>query len=222
MQAVYRTIESVAASRANIFITGESGTGKELAAEAVHKASPRAARPFVALNCGAIPRDLLESEIFGHVKGAFTGATDTRLGAAKAADGGTLFLDEIGEMPLHLQPKSLTALEQRQIVPVGANKPVPIDIRVIAATNVSVDQLSDESRFRQDLLFRLNTVEIDLPPPARAPAGHPPARGAFHRSLREEIRASRSAPCPTRWCRRWRPMTGPAMSARSAMPASGR
>jgi DNA-binding NtrC family response regulator len=164
MQAIYRVINLAARSRSTVFITGESGTGKEICAEAIHRRSPRRNGAFIALNCGAVPKELMESEIFGHVKGAFTGAAGERIGRLKAADKSTLFLDEIGNLPLHLQPKLLTALEQREVVPVGANKPIPIDVRVIAATNVSTDQLSDEKRFRQDLLFRLNTIEIELPP----------------------------------------------------------
>jgi DNA-binding NtrC family response regulator len=119
---------------------------------------------LVSVDLGAVSENLFESELFGHVKGAFTDARGDRIGRLQAADGGTLFLDEIGNLPLHLQPKLLTALEQRQVTPVGANKPVPIDVRVVAATNLPPDRLSDERTFRQDLLFRLNTVEIDLPP----------------------------------------------------------
>ncbi|MBL6456459.1 sigma-54-dependent Fis family transcriptional regulator [Belnapia sp. T6] len=164
MQAVYRTIENVAASRANIFITGESGTGKELAAEAVHKASPRAGKPFVALNCGAIPRDLLESEIFGHVKGAFTGATETRLGAAKQADGGTLFLDEIGEMPLEMQVKLLRFVQTGSFQPVGGSRPEKVDVRFVCATNRDPLAEVEAGRFREDLYYRLYVVPIELPP----------------------------------------------------------
>ena len=119
---------------------------------------------MVSVDLGATSESLFESELFGHVKGAFTGADSDRIGRLKAADHSTLFLDEIGNLPLHLQPKLLTALEQREVVPVGANKPIPIDVRVVAATNVSTDKLTDEKRFRQDLLFRLNTIEIELPP----------------------------------------------------------
>ncbi len=119
---------------------------------------------MVSIDLGATAESLFESELFGHAKGAFTGAAGDRMGRLKAADQSTLFLDEIGNLPLHLQPKLLTALEQRQVVPVGANRPVPIDVRVVAATNLSADRLADETRFRQDLLFRLNTIEIHLPP----------------------------------------------------------
>ena len=164
MARVWSLIERAGPTDANVLILGENGTGKELVARALHDRSRRAGQILVSVDLGAVAENLFESELFGHVKGAFTDARADRIGRMQAADGGTLFLDEIGNLPLHLQPKLLTALEQRQIVPVGANKPVPIDIRVIAATNCPVDQLADESRFRQDLLFRLNTVEIDLPP----------------------------------------------------------
>jgi DNA-binding NtrC family response regulator len=164
MARVFSLIERAGPTDANVLILGENGTGKELVARALHMRSRRADQILVSVDLGSVAESLFESELFGHVKGAFTDARTDRIGRMQAADGGTLFLDEIGNLPLHLQPKLLTALEQRQIVPVGANRPVPIDIRVIAATNCPVDQLSDEGRFRQDLLFRLNTVEIDLPP----------------------------------------------------------
>jgi two-component system repressor protein LuxO len=164
MQAVYRTIESVAASKANVFITGESGSGKELAADAVHRASPRRARPFIALNCGAIPRDLLESEIFGHVKGAFTGATETRPGAARLADGGTLFLDEIGDMPFDMQVKLLRFVQTGTFQPVGASKAEKVDVRIVSATNRDPWAEVEAGRFREDLYYRLYVVPLELPP----------------------------------------------------------
>ena len=164
MQAVYRTIEAVAASRASVFITGPSGTGKELAAEAVHKASPRRDRAFVALNCGAIPRDLLESEVFGHIKGAFTGATADRIGAAKLADGGTLFLDEIGEMPLEMQVKLLRFVQTGGFQPVGAARTEKVDVRFVCATNRDPMLEVEQGRFREDLFYRLYVVPIELPP----------------------------------------------------------
>ncbi|MGG5811925.1 sigma-54-dependent transcriptional regulator [Falsiroseomonas sp. CW058] len=164
MQAVYRTVESVAASKANVFITGESGTGKELAAEAVHRASPRRGRGFVALNCGAIPRDLLESEIFGHVKGAFTGATENRTGAAKLADGGTLFLDEIGEMPLDMQVKLLRFVQTGILQPVGASRAEKVDVRIVSATNRDPWAEVEAGRFREDLYYRLYVVPVEMPP----------------------------------------------------------
>ena len=164
MARVYSLIERAAPTEANVLILGENGTGKELVARELHRRSRRSENVLVSVDLGAVAENLFESELFGHVKGAFTDARADRIGRLQAAHGGTLFLDEIGNLPLHLQPKLLTALEQRQVVPVGANKPVAIDLRVIAATNLAPDQLSDESRFRQDLLFRLNTVEIELPP----------------------------------------------------------
>ena len=164
MQAVYRTIEAVAPSRASVFVTGESGTGKELVADAIHKASPRAKGPLVALNCAAIPRDLLESEIFGHVKGAFTGATDNRPGAAKQAEGGTLFLDEIGEMPLEMQVKLLRFLQTGSFQPVGASRPEKADVRIVSATNRDPLGEVEAGRFREDLYYRLYVVPIELPP----------------------------------------------------------
>jgi DNA-binding NtrC family response regulator len=164
MQRVRMLIERAAPTDANVLILGENGTGKEIVAREIHRLSRRADKPMVSIDLGATSESLFESELFGHVKGAFTGAAGERIGRLKAADKSTLFLDEIGNLPLHLQPKLLTALEQREVVPVGANKPIPIDVRVIAATNLAPDQLSDEKRFRQDLLFRLNTIEIELPP----------------------------------------------------------
>jgi len=164
MARIWSLIERAGPTDANVLILGENGTGKELVARELHRRSRRADQLLVSVDLGAVAENLFESELFGHVKGAFTDARADRIGRLQAADRGTLFLDEIGNLPLHLQPKLLTALEQRKVVPVGANKPVPIDVRVIAATNCPPEQLSEESRFRQDLLFRLNTVEIDLPP----------------------------------------------------------
>jgi len=161
---VLSLIARAAPTDANVLILGENGTGKELVARELHRLSARAAGVMLSVDLGAIAENLFDSELFGHVKGAFTDARGDRIGRLQAADGGTLFLDEVGNLPLHLQPKLLTALEQRQVTPVGANRPVPIDVRVVSATNLPPDQLSDERRFRQDLLFRLNTVEIELPP----------------------------------------------------------
>lgn len=164
MQAVYKTIDSASASNATVFITGESGTGKEVCANAIHCAGRRRNRPFVALNCGAIPHGLIESELFGHVKGAFTGATGEREGAAKRADGGTLFLDEIGEMEIDLQSKLLRLIQSRSFTKVGGAKEESVDIRIICATNR--DPLADvrAGRFREDLYYRLNVIPIALPP----------------------------------------------------------
>jgi len=164
MQRVRTLIDRAAPTDANVLILGENGTGKEIVAREIHRLSRRSGQPMVSVDLGATAETLFESELFGHVKGSFTGAESDRMGRLKAADHSTLFLDEIGNLPLHLQPKLLTALEQREVLPVGSNKPIPIDVRVVAATNASVDQLADEKRFRQDLLFRLNTIEIELPP----------------------------------------------------------
>ena len=164
MAAVYQVIRSVAASKASVFITGESGTGKELAAEAIHKSSPRAGKEFVALNCGAIPRDLLELEVFGHVKGAFTGATADRVGAAKLADGGTLFLDEIGEMPLEMQVKLLRFVQTGSYSPVGSSRVEKVDVRFVCATNRDPMLDVQSGRFREDLYYRLYVVPLELPP----------------------------------------------------------
>ena len=163
MQAVYQTIESVAGSRASVFITGESGTGKELAAEALHRASSRRQKPFITLNCAAIPKDLLESEIFGHVRGAFTGATTDRPGAARMADGGTLFLDEIGEMPLDLQAKMLRFIQTGTVQPVGSSRTETVDIRFVAATNRNPLAEVEAGRFREDLYYRLHVIPLHLP-----------------------------------------------------------
>jgi DNA-binding NtrC family response regulator len=164
MQAVYRIIESAAASKATVFITGESGTGKEVAAEAIHAQSPRAKRPFVPLNCGAIPRDLMESEIFGHVKGAFTGAMVDRDGAARQAESGTLFLDEICELDINLQTKLLRFLQTGSFVAVGGSKTERVDIRVVCATNRDPLKEVEAGRFREDLYYRLHVIPLHLPP----------------------------------------------------------
>lgn len=164
MQAVYQVLESAAPSKAGVFITGETGTGKELAARAVHTASSRAGRAFVAVNCGAIPKDLIESELFGHVKGAFTGATADRVGAAELANGGTLFLDEIGEMPIDLQPKLLRFLQTGSYSRVGDGRVRQADIRIVAATNRDPWGAVRAGRLREDLYFRLNVIPVELPP----------------------------------------------------------
>ena len=164
MDAVFTIVERAAPTDANVLILGENGTGKELVARELHAQSSRANRVFLAVDMGSISESLFESELFGHRKGAFTGAGDDRAGRFQAADGGTLFLDEIGNLPMHLQAKLLSALEQRQVTPVGADRPQTFDVRVIAATNAPIEQLRDADLFRPDLLFRLNTVEITLPP----------------------------------------------------------
>ena len=164
MADTQRQIAAIAASSAPAFITGESGTGKELCAEAIHAGSPRAGKPFVALNCGAIPRDLMESEIFGHLKGAFTGAISDREGAAAAADGGTLFLDEICEMDPQLQTKLLRFLQTGTIQPVGSTHTRKVDLRIICATNRNPHEEVANGRFREDLFFRLHVLPVTLAP----------------------------------------------------------
>jgi len=164
MERIRKLIERAAPTDANVLILGENGTGKEIVAREIHHLSRRSEKPMVSIDLGATSESLFESELYGHVKGAFTGAGGERIGRLKAADGSTLFLDEIGNLPINLQPKLLTALEQRQVLPVGSNRSLPIDVRVIAATNLSAEQLSDPGRFREDLLFRLNTIEIEIPP----------------------------------------------------------
>lgn len=164
MQNVYRMIEAVAPSKATVFITGESGTGKEVCAEAIHKQGTRADKPFVAINCGAIPKDLMESEIFGHVKGAFTGASSMRAGAASQAHGGTLFLDEIGEMDMELQTKLLRFVQTGRFQKVGGSQEEQVDVRFLCATNRDPWEEVQAGRFREDLYYRLYVVPIHLPP----------------------------------------------------------
>ena len=164
MKHIQSLISRSAPTEANVMILGENGTGKELVAREIHQQSARAQQVFMSVDLGAISESLFESELFGHKKGAFTGAQHDRVGRLQAADGGTLFLDEIGNLPLHLQAKLLTVLEQRKVTPLGANKAIAFNVRVVSATNLKAEALKDEQRFRPDLLFRLNTVEIKLPP----------------------------------------------------------
>jgi DNA-binding NtrC family response regulator len=164
IQRLVETIAVVAPSSAPVLITGESGTGKELIARLIHHWSPRRNGPLVAANCAGLPESLIESELFGHAKGAFTGATQQRQGYFRAADGGTIFLDEIGELPIHLQPKLLRALESGRITPVGSDAPVETDARLVAATNRNLEEAIRAGRFREDLYYRLNVVELLMPP----------------------------------------------------------
>ncbi|HMI87498.1 MAG TPA: sigma-54 dependent transcriptional regulator [Polyangiaceae bacterium] len=164
MRSVYDLIERVADSETTVFVTGESGTGKELVATALHSLSRRRGQPLVAINCAAMPEGVLESELFGHTKGAFTDAKNDRPGLFLQAEGGTLFLDEIGDLPLTLQPKLLRVLQERSVRPVGGRSWLPINVRLIAATNRDLESAIEESRFREDLYYRINVVHIDLPP----------------------------------------------------------
>jgi len=164
MVSVFDTVKRAAPTDVTILITGESGTGKELVASAIHRRSPRRDGPFVPINCGAIPENLLESELFGHEKGSFTGAHTSRPGKFEVADGGTVFLDEIGELPLALQVKILRFLQDQVIERVGAREPIEVDVRIIAATNRNLNEMIAERTFREDLFYRINTIDIDLPP----------------------------------------------------------
>ncbi|MEM6774002.1 MAG: sigma-54 dependent transcriptional regulator [Pseudomonadota bacterium] len=164
MQRVLKVVERVAATNATVLVRGENGTGKELIARALHSQSPRAAAPLVSVDLGAVSETLFESELFGHRRGAFTGADSDRAGRFQAASGGTLFLDEIGNLPLALQTKLLRALENREITPLGTDTPIEVDIRLIAACNQPLEDLVAQGEFREDLLYRINTITIELPP----------------------------------------------------------
>jgi len=164
MQRVFRSISKAAATSATVLILGESGTGKELVARAIHYNGPRSSAPFVPVNCGAIPEELLESELFGYIKGAFTGATETRAGFFQTADGGTIFLDEISETSLSMQVKLLRVLQEKEVYMVGSTRPLKVDVRILASTNKDLDTLLKKGLFREDLFFRLNVITIDIPP----------------------------------------------------------
>src|SRR5678815_799717 len=164
MEEIFLKIGKIAPTDANILILGENGTGKDLIAKAIHQQSLRAEKPFIKVDVGALTETLFESELFGHKKGAFTDAREDRIGRFEAANNGTVFLDEIGNIPLHLQAKLLSVLQNRQVIRLGSNEPIPIDIRLICATNVPLTELANETRFRKDLIYRINTVEITVPP----------------------------------------------------------
>ena len=159
-----KTIDKVARSQAPIYISGESGTGKELVAHLIHDSGPRADKPFIPINCGAIPQDLMESELFGHKKGSFTGAIADKEGLFQAAEGGTLFLDEIAELPQHMQVKLLRAIQEKVIRPIGSQKEIPVNVRILSATNCDLNENVKQGLFRQDLLFRINVIELKIPP----------------------------------------------------------
>ena len=164
IREVLHLVQQVAAHDSSVLILGESGTGKEVVARAIHESSPRRNGPFVAVNCGAIPAELLESELFGHVKGAFTGANSMKKGLFEAADGGTIFLDEIGDVPAAMQVRLLRVLQEGEVKRVGSNENIKVDVRVIAATNVDLAQAVKDKKFRLDLYYRLNIITIDIPP----------------------------------------------------------
>ncbi|MCI0507733.1 MAG: sigma-54 dependent transcriptional regulator [Gammaproteobacteria bacterium] len=164
MKKTRATIAKVARSQAPVYISGESGSGKELVARLIHAKGPRANDPFVPVNCGAIPSELMESEFFGHKKGSFTGATADKEGLFQAANGGTLFFDEVADLPLHMQVKLLRAIQEKAIRPVGAPKEIPIDVRILSATHKDLELLVEEGKFRQDLFYRINVIEVTVPP----------------------------------------------------------
>lgn len=164
MARVRQLIGKLARSQAPVYISGESGTGKELAARLIHQQGPRADHPFIAVNCGAIPQELMESELFGHKKGSFTGAASDKEGLFQSADGGTLFLDEIADLPLHMQVKLLRAIQEKRIRPIGSQQELPVDVRIISATHKALLPLVESGEFRQDLFYRINVIELPLPP----------------------------------------------------------
>jgi DNA-binding NtrC family response regulator len=207
MREVKAMIAGVAPTEANVMVLGENGVGKELVARALHQASRRAAGTFLAVDMGALPEATFESELFGHRKGAFTDAKSDRAGRFQAARGGTLFLDEIGNMPLSAQSKLLTALERREVTPIGADRPEPVDVRIVSATNLAEDRLFDPAVFRADLLFRLNTIVIRVPP-LRARRHDIPAllhhylslyEGQYQRPVREVAPAALERLCAWEW-----------------------
>lgn len=163
IESVFNTIDRISETDSTVLITGESGTGKEVFARAIHERSSRANGPLVIVNCGAIPGDLLEAELFGHVKGAFTGATNNRIGRFEAANGGTIFLDEVGDIPLHLQVKLLRVLQTRSFEPVGSSQTINVNSRIIAATNVNLEEAVQKKMFREDLYYRLNVIPVKIP-----------------------------------------------------------
>ena len=187
MQKVFRRILQVAPTNSSVLITGESGTGKELVARAIHNNSPRKDEPFVAIDCNSLPENLLESELFGHVKGSFTGATQSKPGLFSVASGGSLFLDEIANLSLTTQAKLLRVLQQREVTPIGGTKATPIDIRLIAATNRGLDKMVEEGTFRDDLYFRLNIIPIDLPPLRERAGDIPLLIGYFLKKFSDEV-----------------------------------
>jgi DNA-binding NtrC family response regulator len=180
MQAIFALVDQVAPARSTVLVTGESGTGKELIARAIHERSPRAARPFVTVNSTNIPSELLEAELFGHTRGAFTGAVAAKKGLFEVADGGSIFLDEIGDLPFETQAKLLRVIQEREFTPFGDTTPRKVDVRIVAATNVDLKDAVRQGQFREDLYYRLAVVPRRTAAPARPSQRHSPARAAFH------------------------------------------
>jgi DNA-binding NtrC family response regulator len=200
MRDILEMAEQVADSKATVMIGGESGVGKEVIARLLHERSSRSGKPFVAVSCAAIPETLLESELFGHEKGAFTGAAAARAGRFEAANGGTLFLDEIGDVPLPMQVKLLRVIQERTVERLGSTKPTKIDVRLVTATHRDLRQAVDEGSFRLDLLYRLQVVELMIPPPPRATGGYPAFGDAFSGKVCRRFRSTSAQGC--RRCRR--------------------
>ncbi len=173
MQRIRELVQKLARSQAPVYISGESGTGKELVARMIHDQGPRADREFVAVNCGAIPQELMESELFGYMKGSFTGASSDRQGLFQAADGGTLFLDEVADLPLQMQVKLLRAIQEKRVRPVGGHREVSVDVRIISATHKNLSEMVENGSFRQDLFYRINVIELPLPPLRERPEDIP-------------------------------------------------
>ena len=222
MAKVIKLAQQIAGSDASVMITGESGTGKEVLARYVHSRSTRAKRPFISINCAAIPEHLLESELFGHEKGAFTGAIARRIGKFEEATGGTLLLDEISEMDVRLQSKLLRAIQERVIDRVGGTKPVPVDIRIIATSNRNLADAVREGTFREDLLFRLNVVNLKIPPLARASRRHHRARAAFRQEICRRQRRAAAADLGRGTARAiGQPLAGQRARARKHHPSRG-
>ena len=187
VQDIMQIVHKVAPFKSTVLVSGESGTGKELFARSIHVLSPRKDKPFIVVNCGAIPQNLLESELFGHMKGAYTGAHTSKEGLFERANTGTLFLDEIGELPLDLQVKILRAIQEEEILRVGGRQPIKLDLRIIAATNKSLDKEVEEGRFRQDLYYRLNVVSIEIPPLRDRPEDIKELTDYFMKKFSEEL-----------------------------------
>ena len=196
MRTIARSIERAAAVECTVLVCGDTGTGKELWARLLHRSGPRAGKPFVPVNCGALSPSLAESQLFGHEKGAFTGAQGKALGIFRAAEGGVVFLDEIGEMPLELQAKLLRVLQQREVFPVGAEEPVPIDVQVVAATNRNLEAEVSKGTFREDLYFRLNMIELRVPPLRERREDSPEFISFFSRMYASRYRLPAWSPTP--------------------------